>query len=120
MLYIGNDIVEVDRIHKLIKKNGDGFLHHIFTKKEIEFCSSKQNPEIHYSGRFSAKESIKKALLSAKLIDTIPLKKIEIIRQIGESPQVNILSEIVEDISIRVSISHSEKYATAVAILEVK
>ncbi|MBC8213323.1 MAG: holo-ACP synthase [Candidatus Marinimicrobia bacterium] len=120
MLFIGNDIAEVRRVCKLIEKKGDAFLNHIFTKNEIEFCSTKQHPEIHYTGRFSAKEAVKKALLSAKLVRSIPLKQIEITREIDESPQVNIFAKFEVDITIKVSISHTDKYATAVAILEVK
>ena len=49
-IYIGTDIIEVQRISSLICKYNQRFTNRIFTKSEIEYCQSKQKPEVHYSG----------------------------------------------------------------------
>ena len=62
MIRAGTDIVEVNRIRKIIDSYGNKFLSKIFTKAEIIYCNSHSDPVIHFAGKFSAKESIKKAL----------------------------------------------------------
>ena len=78
MLFVGTDIVEVRRIEKLVSTKSDTFLPHIYTEPEIEYCSQKQQPSIHFAGKYAGKEAIKKAILSSKIIDTIPVKHISI------------------------------------------
>ncbi len=82
MIFVGTDIVEVSRIRKMIDSKGDRFLSHIYDKIEVEYCSARVNPALHYAGRFSAKEAVKKALLSSGLFDYILLKDIVISRDI--------------------------------------
>jgi holo-[acyl-carrier protein] synthase len=119
MIYVGNDIVEVKRIKNAVKARGDKFLNHIYTQSEQEYCLSCARPEIHFAGRFSAKEAIKKALLSSRLIDTISLNCIEIIRLDDGAPTVELLNiEVQQKYQMTVSISHTDEYATAVALLE--
>ena len=38
----GIDIIEVDRIQKAIEGQGEKFLNHVYTEKEIEYCESKK------------------------------------------------------------------------------
>ena len=78
MIYIGTDIVPIFRIKKNIEEKKDRFLDHIFTAIEQRICNEKATPSIHYSGKFAAKEAVKKALLSSKVIENITLKSIEI------------------------------------------
>ena len=59
--FIGTDIVSVPRISSIINKEQDSFISRIFTKGEISYCGKRNNPAIHYAGRFAAKEALKKA-----------------------------------------------------------
>ena len=38
----GTDIIEIDRIKNSIEELGDKFLDRVFTKKEIDYCESKE------------------------------------------------------------------------------
>ena len=126
---IGTDIIEVSRIKRLIKEKGGKFLNKIYTQKEIDYCESKgPNKYLHYAGRFAAKESIYKALssfLSDKpiLAELKILKLYEILNQENGVPKVNFIDNALKTdfskhkISIKVSISHIEKYASAVATI---
>jgi holo-[acyl-carrier protein] synthase len=120
MIFVGTDIVEVSRIRKLIDSKGDRFLSHIYDKIEVEYCSIRVNPALHYAGRFSAKEAVKKALLSSGLFDYILLKDIVISRDISGAPSVIFPRDISEKGSVNVSISHTDNYATATAIFQLK
>ena len=118
MIYIGTDIVQISRIHKIINDKGQHFLSHIFTKYEQRICNKKASPHIHYSGKYAAKEAVKKVLLSLNDGENIALNTIEIKNKKNGAPIVSLSSK--NSSNLQVSISHTGDYATATAILEVK
>ena len=120
MTFIGTDIIEVSRIRKMIDTKGNRFLSHVYDKIEVEYCSMRVNPALHYAGRFSAKEAVKKALLSSGLFDYVLLKDIVIGRDISGVPNVMLPHDMSEKGRVNVSISHTDDYATATAIFELK
>ena len=73
-MFIGTDIVEVNRIRKILNEKGDRFLAHIYSAEEVDYCSERIHPHLHYAGRFSAKEAIKKA--NPILLE--PIMKVEV------------------------------------------
>ena len=118
MIYIGNDIVRVARIENAIIKYGNRFLNRIFTDNEIMYCNSKYNAAIHFSGRFAAKESIKKVIMSVYPNISLAFKNINIKRNENGHPFVNIINFNSKNIEyIQISISHTNDYATAIALL---
>ena len=112
--FVGIDIVEVNRINKLISKTGELFKNKVFTTLEQKYCESKSSPGIHYAGRFAAKESIIKAIKSSGYNNPIPLKDIEILPSETGAPIVDLHFAI--KCECKVSISHTESYATATAL----
>ena len=120
MIFIGTDIVAISRIDSIIRSKGDIFLNHIYSSTEQNICNSKISPSVHYSGKFAAKEAVKKAILSSKYVLNISLKSIEIKNDNLGAPIVNILKNDFESLDLKVTISHTEKYATATAIFEMK
>ena len=119
MIYVGTDIVKVSRISQIISDHRERFLSRIFTHHEQSICNAKASPHIHYSGRFAAKEAIKKALLSSKRKKYIALNAIEIQNTHDGVPIVHINDNTGCVGNIQVSISHTDEYATAAAILEI-
>ena len=118
MISIGTDIIKISRIDKLLKEKGNIFLNKIFTNKEIEYCNLNNNPAKHLSGKFSAKESVKKALLSKKIINFISFKDIEILNNDDKSPYVKIHNDLESDLTFHISISHDGDYAASFAVIE--
>ena len=120
MIYVGTDIVPMGRIHNMIKQKGIKFLDHIFTDNEQNICNEKSTPYIHYSGKYAAKEAIKKALLSSKKIKYLSLKSIEIQNDDLGAPVIYLASKDIDIDAdkLKVSISHAGEYATSTAILE--
>ena len=116
MFAIGTDIINTKRIKKLLADNGDTFLKKVFTHKEIEYCNLNSKPYIHFSGKYAAKEAVKKALLSNSIVSSISLKKIEILNNKNKSPYVSVMS--LKNIKFNISVSHEEKYAIAFALIE--
>ena len=116
MISIGTDIVKVSRIKGLLTTKEERFLNKIFTEEEISYCNSHSNPEIHFSGKYAAKEAVKKALLSNDLIEQISLKDIKILNRDNKAPYV--LIDNIMDLNYNVSISHEEEYAIAFALIQ--
>ena len=120
MIFIGTDIVPISRIDKMIQEKGEHFLDHIFSKIEQNICNTKASPSIHYSGKFAAKEAVKKAILSSKSLPIVPLRLIEINNDTDGAPLVQIDKNKLDYENLKVSIAHAGDYAIATAILELK
>ena len=120
MIYIGTDIIKISRIDKLISDKGKHFLSHVFTENEQSICNAKASPYIHYGGKFAAKEAVKKALLSCNDKKNIPFCSIEIQNRFDGAPKVILNDDMGCSGNLQVSISHTDEYATATAILEIE
>ena len=116
MISIGTDIVKVSRIKDLLITKEEKFLNKIFTEEEISYCKAHSKPEVHFSGKYAAKEAVKKALLSNDLIEQISLKNIKILNRDNKAPYVII--DNLMDLNYNVSISHEEEYAIAFALIQ--
>ena len=116
MIYVGTDIVEVDRIQALIDRWSAQFLERIFTPDEIAYCDRQAVPSIHFAGRFAAKEPVKKALYAGGHVTPIHFHQIRVERTPQGAPLVRLTGP--EQRAIQVSISHTKRHAIATAILE--
>ncbi|EUB12572.1 MULTISPECIES: holo-ACP synthase [Fusobacterium] len=117
---IGNDIIEIERIEKAISK--EGFKNKVYTQRELKNIEKRGNRTETYAGIFSAKEAISKAIGTG--VREFSLTDLEILNDDLGKPYVvvsekldKILKTKKEDYQIEISISHSRKYATAMAII---
>ena len=117
--FIGTDIVSVVRIEKIIQQHSQRFIKRTYTPIEIKYCDSKAAPAIHYAGRFAAKEAIKKALLSSGIVSNIDFAAIEILSIESGAPEVQLNHPPLDQITCKVSISHTDDTAIAFAIVRV-
>ena len=122
VLGIGVDIVETARIQSSIERFGDRFLRRVFTQGERDYCSGMPFPARHYGARFAAKEAVSKALgtgIGAKA----GWRDIEVKRKETGEPFILLhgsAAELAGTLGILqalVSLSHTEHYAVANAIL---
>ena len=117
---IGNDIIEIERIEKAISK--EGFKDKIYTQRELKNIEKRGNRTETYAGIFSAKEAISKAIGTG--VREFSLTNLEILNDdLGKAYVVvsekldKIIKSKKEDYQIEISISHSKKYAIAMAII---
>ena len=117
---IGNDIIEIERIEKAILK--EGFKNKVYTQRELENIEKRGNRTETYAGIFSAKEAISKAIGTG--VREFSLTDLEILNDDLGKPYVVVserLDKIIkskkENYQIEISISHSKKYATAIAVI---
>lgn len=115
--------VDVELISALNLEN-DTFVERNFTKGEIDYCNKSAHSRSSYTGTWSAKEAVFKALGVKSLGGGAALKDIEIVRDSNGAPTV-VLSGAAKEAAtkagvkkVNVSISHDDFQATAVALSE--
>jgi len=110
----GIDIVEIKRLGEAVDRWGDTFLNRVFTQKELAYSRSKRYPLQHLAARFAAKEAIFKALGTNPKLN---FRDIEISNDRYGRPYCLIRNKRS---SILLSISHSDEYAVASAVVQKK
>lgn len=115
----GTDIIEIERIKKLIEEEKDKALNRIFTKKEIQYSESKGMVKYqHYAVRFAAKEAIFKAI-SNRLDNKFEISwtDVEVLNDKNGRPEVHFLTDKIKGIkNIEISLSHCKEYAVATVV----
>ncbi len=117
---IGTDIIECERIERMLDRHGDVFVARVYTVGEIDYCSGRKAGVQHYAGRWAAKEAVLKSL-GTGWAHGIQWTEVEVVNQQGGKPNI-VLSgkakQISEQLGIReimISISHCRSYAVAYA-----
>jgi holo-[acyl-carrier protein] synthase len=122
VLGIGVDIVETSRIASSIERFGERFLRRVFTEGEREYCASMPHPARHYAARFAAKEAVSKAF-GTGIGAHIGWRDIEVKRKETGEPYLHLhgpgatLADSLLVTQTLISLSHTEHYAVANAIL---
>ena len=63
MIYgVGTDIVNIDRVKKILSKNRDGFVKRVLSEHEQALFANKADSAAYCAKRFAAKEAFAKAL----------------------------------------------------------
>ena len=115
---VGIDLVEVARF----ENKNQSFFQRLFSKNEIEYCTSRKNTSQSFAGHFAAKEAVMKALGAG--IDTISFEDIEILHLSSGKPIVNLFGTAKTLLAqfnikhIEISISHTDGLATAICFAE--
>ncbi len=122
-LGLGIDIIEVARIKSSHERFGDVFLNRILHPNEIKYCLAYKDPSPFLAVRFAAKEAISKAF-GTGIGEDLGWHDMEIARKESGQPYVILHGAGPELLrrrgasAILLSMSHTQTYATAVAILE--
>ena len=117
---IGTDIIEINRIEKVINGTGN-FIEKSFTYNEIQYFKSKGLKGNVIAGNFAAKEAISKAMGTG--FRGFGLKDIEVLRDELGKPIVNLSEKIynlldIKEFNMHISISHNKENAMAYAVME--
>ena len=121
---IGTDIVPVARVEALVQQRGTTFLERWFTQGEISYCYTKAHPARHLAARLAAKESVLKAL-GWSWDGPVPWRSVEVLHDERGAPTVRLHGPIADAAAearvsvIRISLSHCDEFATAVATVAV-
>lgn len=105
---IGVDIEDIERFENKSQK----FLDRVYTKSEQQYCLSKKIPAGHLAVRFCAKEATLKAL-TALNVKHPNLNEIEIYHGENKVPQIRLLNNSDNKLTLEVSLSHDRTKAIA-------
>ena len=123
ILGTGIDIIEVARVEQMIQARGDAFLKKVCRPDEIRYCQRVGDPGRRFAGRLAAKESVAKAL-GTGWQDGLWWTDVEVLVDEKGAPQVTLhgaaarRAELLGAKRVFLTISHSENYAVAQAIVE--
>jgi holo-[acyl-carrier protein] synthase len=123
ILGIGIDIIEVARIEASHERFGERFLNRILLPNEISYCLSHKAPGPFLAVRFAAKEAISKAF-GTGICGQLGWQDMEVGRKESGEPFVILhgvgqkLLEARGGKHVLISLSHTQNYAAAVAVLE--
>lgn len=110
---IGIDIEKVSRFKRYLNKN-DVFLERYFSKSEIDYCFSKNNPAKYLAARFCGKEALIKALSVVGIVAPF-LGKIEILHSDEENPLFT--QKLLNKLNVHASLSLSHTNSLAIAVV---
>lgn len=120
---IGTDIVEIERISKVVERHGERFTGYILTDAELAEAERRGDKIQFIAGRWAAKEAVAKAL-GCGLGGSCAWRDIEIAGKPNGAPQVTLSgtgAKTMREQGIRkifVSISHERGHAIAMAVAE--
>jgi holo-[acyl-carrier protein] synthase len=123
ILGLGMDITEVARVSASLERFGDSFLKRILHPDEIAYCRSYQHPAQYVAARFAAKEAIAKAF-GTGIGAQLGWQDMEIRRKESGEPYAVLhdggrrLFDARGAKQLLLSLSHTQHYAAAVAVLE--
>ena len=121
---LGIDLVEIDRIARLVEERGEHAVHRLFTDGEATYARSQSLPARHFAARFAAKEAAYKALAGTEGARGIGWRDIEVVREWDGRPALRLHGRAAERaVELRVvrallTLTHSNLTAGAVVVLE--
>lgn len=123
ILGTGIDIIEVSRVTAAYERHGERFVNRILRPAEIAYALSHKKPGPFLAARFAAKEAVSKAF-GTGIGAQLGWQDIEVCRKETGEPYVVLhdggarLLESRGGRVVHLSLSHTENYATAMAVLE--
>ena len=120
---IGTDIVNINRIKGIIKKNSQAFKKRIFTNFEIKACEKRKNKVECFAKRFAAKEALFKAV---SVSNKLKFKEVEIRNNLSGAPKLIVKGESLKNLKkifqnkkfkIHLSLSDDKPWAVASVII---
>jgi phosphopantetheine--protein transferase-like protein len=122
---VGIDLVDLDRIARLLASKREQAMARFFTDAERQYLATRPDPTGHAAARIAAKEAVYKALQSLPGARAVGWREIEVTRD-GDGRPAILLHGLAErlaaeagGIRIQISLTHSESTAGAVAVIQV-
>ena len=127
ILGIGTDLVNIERVRKVLDRFGERFENRVFSKIEIQRSRGKYDPSSSYAKRWAAKEACSKAL-GIGLRMGISWKEMHIVNLQSGKPKLIIegkAKDLLKEMTpsgyspkINVSLTDDHPWAKAIVIIE--
>ena len=119
MLYVGVDIIEIDRVAAVAARYPARFPERVYTDGERAYSRGRP-PQL--ASRFAAKEAVMKALGTGTR--GVGWREIEVVRKPGKAPEIALHGRArarareLGATRLALSLSHSRDYAVASVVIE--
>lgn len=119
---LGTDLTECSRIRGVWERQGSAFLNKVFTPVEQAYCLGKKDPVPYLAARFAAKEAVVKAC-GTGIGAELGWLSIGVAHDDRGAPRVVLTAQALVFIhtlgaqECLVSLTHTDTYAQAVALL---
>ena len=120
---IGIDLVQIDRMERMLEKHGDSFAKKVFHENELKIFQNAKHPARYLAKRFAAKEAFAKAF-GTGIAKGIAFPNIEISNDEQGKPFVLLHAKTKDKfiksdaVSILLSISDEKLYTIAQVVIE--
>jgi holo-[acyl-carrier protein] synthase len=120
---VGLDVVQPERVARLLGCHGARFERLVYTERELADCAGRADRVAALAGRVAAKEAFLKAL-GTGWASGLSLRQVEVVRANGGPPELALSGAAAEVARRRgvtrahLSLSHEPGFAAAVVILE--
>jgi holo-[acyl-carrier protein] synthase len=120
---VGIDLVDLDRVRRLLEDKGELAMQRFFSSTERAYLDTRPDPTGHAAARIAAKEAVYKALQSLPGARAVGWREIEVARDGEGRPAIQLhglaarLARECGGLEIRISLTHSAISAGAVAVV---
>jgi holo-[acyl-carrier protein] synthase len=120
---VGVDLVDLDRVARLLASKGEQALQRFFTEAERAYLATRPDPTGHAAARIAAKEAVYKALQALPGARAVGWREIEVLRDADGRPAIRLhglawqLAEAQGGLAVQISLTHSATAAGAVAVV---
>jgi holo-[acyl-carrier protein] synthase len=117
------DLVDLERVARLLASKGEQAMQRFFTDDERAYLLTRPEPTGHAAARIAAKEAVYKALQALPGARAVGWRDIEVVRDPEGRPAIRLrglaaqLAEGHGGLIVRVSLTHSAVSAGAVAVV---
>lgn len=121
---LGMDLVDVERVAKMLERDGERVTRRLLTDNEWSYCSAMHAPAPHVAARLAAKEAAFKALSGTHEARGIGWRDIEVSHDEHRRPLITLHGRAADRATelhvhrILVTLSHTRQTGGAVVILE--
>lgn len=121
---LGVDLVEIERVERLLADKGERALRRLFRDGEVAYAMARARPELHLAGRLAAKEAAFKALAGSDDARGIGWRELEIVNGRDGRPELRLHGRAqsrwteMAATGIWLTITHSRQTACAVVVIE--
>jgi holo-[acyl-carrier protein] synthase len=121
---VGIDLVEVERMQRLLDRKGERALERLFTDGERAYAALHPQPARQLAARVAAKEAAFKALAGNDLARAIGWRELEVVSRHHQAPILLLHGRAYDRaaelgaVRVHLSITHTESTAGAVVVVE--
>jgi holo-[acyl-carrier protein] synthase len=121
---IGIDLVEIERMRRLLDRKGRRVLDRLFTSGEREYAAAHPEPARQLAARVAAKEAAFKALSGNDLACAIGWRELEVVSRHHQAPVLLLHGRAAQRAAelgvtrVHLSLTHTDTTAAAFVIAE--